>query len=127
MKKSALVFVLVISALLITSAYSAEKEDFWSSLKSKVNKLAPAKSGATTTAVGGVRGAKEDGDAVYWKGKEAEKTVPKAELDSFSSALDAAQKGDKAEAKKRFEAFVKKYPSSALAEDARKSIEMLEK
>ncbi len=89
-----------------------------------MDKLAPPKDTTATTAVGGVRGAKDEGaESLYWKGKEVE--VKKEELESFNSALDLAIKGDKAESIKRFEEFLKKYPASTLAKDARESLKVL--
>jgi len=71
------------------------------------------------TAVGGVRGAAEDAnDSLYWKGKENQVQVPEEELDMFNSALDMAVEGKNAEAMKRFEEFLAKYPESTLKKDA---------
>lgn len=104
-------------------AFSGEKSDWWGSLKAKISKITPKKTQPTTTAVGGLRGDKEKEEALYWKGKEP--SVTKDELDAFNRALDLAIKGDSLRAKEGFERFLSTYPSSALADDARKSLKLL--
>lgn len=116
--------VLLVILFGVTVSLAAEKQDFWGKLKSKVEKITPSKGGQSTTAVGGVRGAKDEtGDTLYWKGKEPQ--VSKDELESFNKALDSATKGQKADAIRKFEAFLKQYPSSALAGDAKESLKKL--
>lgn len=121
--------VLSVLSLLVFAAslsFAAEKENLWTTLKNKVSTMTPAKTVTTTTAVGGLRGAKNEGETLYWKGKETTIEVTREELDNFSIALDYASKGEKIEARKRFEDFLKKYPSSALAKDAKDSLQMLQ-
>jgi len=121
MKKALTVFLVILFMAAI--GHAAEKSGWWTDLKGKVDKLTAPKS-QTTTAVGGVRGAKEESETVYWKGKEK---VSKEELDAFGSALNLALEGKAKEAEKGFKSFLDKYPKSALAEDARKSLQELTK
>ncbi|MBI4823734.1 MAG: hypothetical protein HY805_05835 [Nitrospirae bacterium] len=116
--------ILLVMLLASTVAFAGDKgdKDFWSNLKGKIEKVTP-KGSQGTTAVGGVRGAKDEGESLYWKGKAPE--VSKEELESFNSALDSAIKGQKTDAIAKFEAFLKKYPSSALAVDAKESLKKL--
>lgn len=123
MEKVLAVLVLVLFTVSVSFAVETQKEDWWTKLKGKINKLTPTKEATSTTAVGGVRGAKDEGgEALYWKGKE---TVSKEELERFSTAVDYATKGEKQEAIKRFEDFLKKYPKSALVDDVKKSLKIL--
>ncbi len=121
MKKVLMVFLAVLFIASVCGA--AEKSGWWTNLKGKVDKMTAPKS-QTTTAVGGVRGAKEESETVYWKGKEK---VSKEELDAFGRALSLALEGKVKEAEKGFKSFLDKYPKSALAEDAKKSLQELTK
>ncbi|MDP2168729.1 MAG: hypothetical protein Q8J64_10415 [Thermodesulfovibrionales bacterium] len=125
--KRALAVLSVLSLLVFAASlsFAAEKENLWTTLKNKVSTMTPTKTVTTTTAVGGLRGAKDGGETLYWKGKDTTIEVTREELDNFSIALDYASKGEKMEARKRFEDFLKKYPSSALAKDAKDSLQML--
>ena len=117
----------VLALLLLASsvAFASEKADWWTNLKNKARKITPTKTTTTTTAVGGLRGTKEGEEALYWKGKEV--SVAKEELESFNSALDLAISGEVYAAKEGFEGFLRSYPQSALADDARQSLRMLNK
>lgn len=117
------VLFLVISLLASMPAFSGEKSDWWGSLKAKISKITPTKTHTTVTAVGGLRGGKEQEEALYWKGKEP--SITKDELEVFSKALDFAISGDSIRAREGFERFLSKYPSSALSDDAKKSLNML--
>jgi len=121
MRKIAL--FLMVFVLASMPAFSGEKSDWWGSLKAKISKITPTKTQPTVTAVGGLRGGKEQEESLYWKGKEP--SVTKEELEAFNKALDFAIKGDSIRAKEGFERFLSTYPSSALADDAKKSLKML--
>lgn len=117
------VMAIVLSFLLVAAvSFAVEKGEWWSNLKGKIDKLSPPKTTTTTTAVGGVRGAKDDSETVYWKGKE--KIVAK-EFQSFVSAMNSAIEGKTEEAITGFKGFLKEYPTSALAEDAKESLRIL--
>ncbi len=99
---------------------------FWNDLKSVIEKLVPVKKSVETTAVGGVRGAKDTAaDGLYWKSEERNLQVDETELGAFKQALDLVVAGRRAEAQAGFEQFLVAYPQSGLAEDARKAIETL--
>jgi TolA-binding protein len=111
--------------LLTPGAFAEEKKDkgFWENLKAKVEKLQPTRKTPETTAVGGVRGAKDhSAEDLYWKGEEEKGEIKPEELDAFSAGIDKASEGKKDEAVKLFEEFVNKYPKSRLKEDATKAI-----
>lgn len=111
-----LVFCLAAPAV----AVEAEKEtSFWDTLRSKIEKVTPTKKAKVTTAVGGVRGAKNDsGSELYWKGKEVKIEVAEDELVLFNSAMDEAISGKIEVAIVLFESFVSSYPDSQLHEDS---------
>lgn len=93
----------------------AKKEPFWDKLQNKLEKLTPAKKAAATTAVGGVRGAKNDDAAdIYWKGKEKTVEINEEELQKFNLSVEAKSKGDNELALKHFEEFLAQYPQSPL-------------
>jgi hypothetical protein len=99
---------------------------FWNDLKSVIEKLVPVKKSVETTAVGGVRGAKDtDADGLYWKSEERKIQVDEVELGAFKQALELVAAGKRAEAQAGFEQFLVAYPASGLAEDARKAIDAL--
>lgn len=92
---------------------SQKKDAFWDKLQLKLEKMVPAKKTTTTTAVGGVRGAKNDSAAdIYWKGKEKDVEMSDEEIQSFNRAVEAKLKGDNEQALKQFEAFLQQYPQS---------------
>lgn len=106
----------------------AEQPGFWQKMKTKVQGFAPDKSKKVTTAVGGVRGAKDDSaNTLYWKGESKDAAVGAEELEKFNIALQLAIDGKNEESKKQFEEFMAKYPKSTLKEDAAKAIEEIKK
>lgn len=123
---------LLISCMVIVFAASApfaagkgKEVGFWDKLKNKVETLTPRKTTETTTAVGGVRGAKDMTQALHWKGEETEIKVQEVELKKFNLALEQALEGNVQESLKRFEDFLAQYPESPLYEDAEKAIREL--
>jgi TolA-binding protein len=122
---------LVIVVFVITHmlSYAEEKpgslDKFLKNMRTMVGKIVPKKSGPQgSTAVSGVRGAEADfGDPLYWKGKR--NNVTDAELAEFNDALTSAEQGKKDEATIKFENFLKKYPSSELAGDAKNTLTLL--
>jgi TolA-binding protein len=114
--------------LCFATTYAADTKDsgFWSGLKGKVEKLAPKKKAAETTAVGGVRGAKDSSsESLYWKGEEKQVEIADEEVTAFRVALDDASAGKLNEAAARFATFVQSYPNSMLKDDALQAIEEL--
>jgi TolA-binding protein len=77
-------------------------------------------------AVGAVRGAEAtDSVPFYWKGKKIETPVAPNELAEFDEALNAALKGDNANAKEKLAGFVANHPTSPLVADANEALRTL--
>lgn len=96
------------------------------SLQAKIALITPKKTLPMTTGVAGVRGAKEDAVVkLYWKGKQGDETVSEEELLKFKAGVDFAEKGNKEEALKALDEFMKQYPDSALIPDAKKTLELV--
>lgn len=101
-------------------------DGFWSALKSKLEKITPTRKSTATTAVGGVRGAKNDEAAdIYWKGKNKRAEVGEDELDKFNLAVECGLKGENKLAQKHFEEFLQDYPNSSLRPEGLKAVERL--
>lgn len=113
--------VLSLMIALPAAAGAAEKkgkDQYWGNLKGKMQGITPRKQTNVTTAVGGVRGAKDDSaDSVYWKGREHAE-VNEEELLKFNSAVDLAMNGENDKAIAALDEFLKAYPDSALRLDA---------
>lgn len=112
--------------LLTPFCYADEKKNespsFWEQIRTKIEKITPKKKPAATTAVGGVRGAKHSGEELYWKGEEKISAVDAEELSAFKDALFFIEFDEKQKALELFEEFVKDYPESTLAGDAKNAI-----
>jgi hypothetical protein len=127
MKKS----VMLICSLLLAAAVAhgeqvVKKDAFWDKLSQKLEKITPAKKGSTTTAVGGVRGAKnEDAADIYWKGKEKSVDMAQDELQKFNTAVESKMKGDNEQALKQFEEFLVLYPQSAFRVEGLQAVEKI--
>jgi hypothetical protein len=93
--------VIVLAASVPIAAERDQEDSFWEKLKNKIETLAPKKKTEITTAVGGVRGAKDMTQAMYWKGEEAEVEVQEIELEQFNLALEQALEGNIQESLKR--------------------------
>lgn len=118
---------LLLLALLLTGSVLAEEakqseEGLLDSLRKKIEMLMPKKKLQTTTAVGGVRGSKADANDLYWKGEKGEEGIDADELAAFDDALSLAETGEMVEAEKQLTAFLKKYPTSQLREDAEQAL-----
>ena len=128
MKK--LIALLVLAGVIFGApAYSADDSQgmsFWERLRMKIEMLTPRKKIATTTAVGGVRGAQADAEEVYWKGEASTQTVDSDELAAFKKAVSMVEAGDTAGAQASFADFVKKHPDSRLRADAESALAQLQ-
>lgn len=109
----------------VTIAHAEEKKvaqdvPFWVKIRTRIEKITPKKKPTVTTAVGGVRGAKNEvGKELYWKGEEvAAKGVGAQELGRFDQALKAVEEGEIEAARQLFENFVIEFPESELKVDA---------
>lgn len=120
---SCIVVILAASAPL--AAEKDQEDSFWDKLRNKVETLAPKKKTEVTTAVGGVRGAKDMTQALYWKGEESEVEVQEVELKQFNLALEQALEGNVQGSLKGFEDFLAQYPDSPLREDAENAVREL--
>jgi len=114
------------AALLLTSApgFAAEKNSlsFW--VKNTGSKLQSVSKKNKNTAVAGVKGAAEKApDDLYWKGVKPD--VTEDEIDALESVVEHVTKGETDAAIKELEAFIAKYPDSALTPDAREGLTAL--
>ncbi|NVN99720.1 MAG: hypothetical protein HXX17_10375 [Geobacteraceae bacterium] len=122
-KRIILSLVLVLTAV---TAYGEQKEGFWEKLRNKLEKITPVKKSSSTTAVGGVRGAKnDDATDIYWKGKDKASDVSEDELQKFNAAYESKKKGDNYLAMKQLEEFLAAYPQSALRADGFQAMEQI--
>lgn len=141
----------VVAALLVVLAAGAAPAQetrpagpaFWEAVRIKLEQLKPKKApkpesapgvavGAAEkeaqpngTAVGGVRGAKDPSEDLYWKDEAQKQEVSEGERAAFVQAYEAFAGGRLAEALQGFEAFIQTYPRSALLEDAQRAVEEL--
>jgi hypothetical protein len=117
----------VILAVSVALAGQDGKGDgFWSALRSKLEKVTPTRKSTATTAVGGVRGAKNDEAAdIYWKGKDKRVEVGEDELEKFNLAVECRIKGENGLALKHFEEFLRDYPRSSLRAEGLQAVEKL--
>jgi len=121
--------LLMLGALLVfvlaNGAQGAGKDSFWDNLQGKLEKVTPAKKSGVTTAVGGVRGAKNESADMYWKGKDKTPSVPEEELQKFRIALDTRVKGNNEEALKLFQEFLNAYPQSSLRVEGLQAVDKI--
>jgi hypothetical protein len=108
-------------------ATAQETPSFWEQLRNKLQGVTPQKKNTATTAVGGVRGAKDQtAENLYWKGEEKALVVSEEELSSFNNASLAAMEGRNEVALSQFQQFLSSYPQSALKPDALAAIAQLQ-
>jgi len=125
-KKLWVTFLMTVLALPLS--LQATEGDYWQQLKERLAQIAPQKKGKATTAVGGVRGSKEQAaDALYWKDEATRIQVAEEEYVRFSAAYQSAVDGEKERATAGFRAFVNDYPQSPLKAEALAAIETLQK
>lgn len=122
-KKYILSLLLVLTA---AAAHGGEKDGFWDKLQNKLEKVTPAKKASATTAVGGVRGAKnDDATEIYWKGKDKSSEMNEEELHKFNLAVESKVKGDNELAMKQFEEFLAAYPLSPFRVEGLQAVEKI--
>jgi hypothetical protein len=124
MKKSAMLLGML---LLMSAPVSGEqKEGFWDKLQTKLEKITPTKKVSTTSAVGGVRGAKnDDASDIYWKGRDKTLEMSDEELEKFNIAMESRRKGDNELSLKQFEEFLNLYPQSQFRVEGLQAAEVL--
>lgn len=124
MNKSMVVFCGMMLAASVV--HGAEKDGFWDKMQNRLEKVTPAKKTTATTAVGGVRGAKNDDAAdIYWKGKDKPVEAPEEELQKFNSGVEAKLRGESELALRQFEEFIALYPNSSLRLDSMQAAERI--
>lgn len=122
MKKILAVLIAVI--FVAGACYAAEKrqEQWMKSVASKLGVASAKDKKATRTSVAGVKGAEEKSDEeLYWKKLKVSENEAKA----MKNALLLAQDGKNKEAIEALEKFLKDYPKSPLARDAKEGIKAL--
>ena len=120
--------VLILGIILLISApvFGEQNGGFWDKLQSKLDKVTPSKKISTTTAVGGVRGTKnDDASDIYWKGRDKALNMNDEELAKFTLALESRRKGENALALKQFEEFLELYPQSQFRVEGLQAVEMI--
>lgn len=125
---SACAFLLLLLPLVPVPVAAAARDQggFWHTLGGKLEQLTPQKKTAATSAVGGIRGAKDlSADLLHWKGEVAQPTIDAEEYARFKEALVAGA-GGSPEAVPLFEAFLRDYPSSTLRADATAALQQLQ-
>lgn len=126
--KNRILATFLMAALVFPLSLRAAEGDYWQQLKERLTQLAPQKKGSATTAVGGVRGSKDQAaDTLYWKGETGKVQVSEEEHSRFTAAYQLAVDGNKEEATSSFQSFIKDYPLSPLKEEAVTAISTLQK
>jgi hypothetical protein len=100
-------------------------EPFWCNLQNKTQKLTPTKKSTAMVAVAGVKGAKNDGADLYWKGREKRVEIGEDEIHKFNVAVECQINGNPNQALQQFEAFLKEFPKSSLRTEGAQAVEML--
>lgn len=119
---------LLLAVLTLPLSLQAAEGDYWQQLKERLAQIAPQKKGSATTAVGGVRGSKDQAaDSLYWKDEAVKVQIPEEEYARFAAAQQSAVDGKKEPAMTGFQSFVNDYPQSALKAEALAAIEVLQK
>lgn len=126
-RTSALLSTLVACSLFTAGLALADDAGVWSQMKNKLERITPQKKTVSTTAVGGVRAAKDQSDeTLYWKDEDLGARISDAELSSFKDAYQAVEAGKKDEASTKFADFIKAYPQSPLRSDAEAAVKTLQ-
>jgi len=126
MKQRHLTAVITLLCLGLATLAGAEEATIWNKMKNRLETLSPQKKLTTTTAVGGVRGAKDQpADTLYWKSEEKMQEIDATEYARFNEAYEAATGGRKEEATAKFAAFVQEFPASPLKGDAEEALAAL--
>ena len=129
-----LIVLIMVMGLCCTAALAQEQgkkvgpsiSEWLKGLQQRIAQIVPKKSVPQSTIVAGVRGAKEDAAIkLYWKGKKGDEPVTEEELSEFKKGIDLAAKGERTEAVKELQEFMKQYPDSALIPDAKKTLDLV--
>ena len=103
-------------------------KDWLKELDAKIHRT-EEKHKSQLTAAAAIRGTKQDDSEtkLYWKGKKKAEPLTEEELNEFKAAVALAEEGKPTEAEKSLNAFLEKRPKSALAADARQTLELMKK
>src|SRR6185369_16986321 len=112
--------------LMSSPVFGEQKDGFWDRLQTRLEKVTPSKKVSAATAVGGVRGAKNDDSAdIYWKGRDKALDMNDEELGAFNRAMESRRKGEHDVALKQFEEFLSLYPQSQFRVEGLQAAELL--
>ncbi len=123
--------LIMITSLCCFAALAQEQKgsslaDWLTVIRKKIDKIAPKKIQPLSTGVAGIRGTREDATVkLYWKGKKKDEPVTEEEMSEFKMGIDLAGKGERTEAVKELQDFMKQYPDSALIPDAKKTLDLV--
>ena len=123
--------LIIITGLCCSPALAQEQKspslaDWLKVIQKKIDKIALKKIRPLSTGVARIRGTREDASVkLYWKGKKNDEPVTEEEMSAFKMGLDLAGKGERTEAVKELQEFMKHYPDSALIPDAKKTLDLV--
>lgn len=116
--------ILILIAVAVLIPVLAAADGYFDKMRKKMDGITPKKERSLTTAVGGVRGAKNAAvENLYWKGEVKQLEVDAAEYAAFNEALSDAEQGDLTAAQEKFSAFLENYPESSLKGDVTVALE----
>ncbi len=119
--------ILGASAMAETAQPVENLNDYLQKLQVKLDHTAQRanKPTAGSASVAGLRGAKQEKSALYWKEKKGSQAVDVAEVKVYREAVEQARQGKRAEAIAALNAFQEKYPKSALLPDVQDTLHRL--
>lgn len=101
-------------------------ESIWEKLRVKIENLTPKKKLIAVTAVGGVRGAKNESEELYWKDEAKEADVSEEELLKFSTVVQAASEAPVEKALELLNGYISENPNSYFVNDAKEAVAQLQ-
>jgi len=123
--------LIIITGMCCSPALAQEQKgsslaDWLKAVQKKIDKIVPKKIQPLSTGIAGMRGTKEDASIkLYWMGKKIDEPVTEEEMSEFKKGIDLAVRGDRPDAVKVFQEFMKQYPDSALIPDAKKTLDLV--
>jgi TolA-binding protein len=123
--------LIIITVLCYSPALAQDQKgpsltDWLKTIQKKIDKIVPKKIQPLSTDVAGMRGTTEDATVkLYWKGKKNDELFTEEEMSEFKKGIDLAVKGDRPEAVKGLQSFMKQYPDSALIPDAKRTLDLV--
>jgi len=128
MRKLCIICIAILMSYSISIAddESPAKEGLWERLRVKIENVTPKKKLIAVTAVGGVRGAKNELEELYWKDEVKDTDVPEEELLKFSTVVHAASEAPVEKALALLEGFIVENPNSFFVNDAKDAVAQLQ-